>query len=221
MSAVAGSLAELGSGIHDAQLKVIEYGPTGQQERFGLRWRTDLPAPGWVADPRVTVALRNTWIMDTRGVGGSATWGYLTAPETQRIVTCDGYFRVFGQSSYSWSPRAIRHADAAFAAGLTLQEKITACAWTWEPTEDAWITTVWYPKGLGDDISNVDIPDDHVGINIKLAQGRRIFKTTGWLNSAKQDATRPNLLPHLYSTKPIEGRLEYLLAQWRWVGIPD
>lgn len=222
MPAVAGTVAGLGVGAYPGQTKIIQYGPAGQEERFALRWREDFtPAASWVADPRLTFSLRNGWLIDLRGVGGSATYGYLTTPYEQRIgALIDGYFRKFGESSYGFNPRAIRHADAAFAAGLRLQERLILSAWGWSSSDVATLTTVWYPKGVGDDISNVDNPDAHLGISVVLPATRRYFSNTGWLNSAKQSSTKPNLAPHLYSTKDKEGVLEFLLAQWRWVGTP-
>lgn len=222
MSAVADTVPGLGVGAYDGQTKIIEYGPAGREERFAVRWRADFtPDPAWVAEPRITFSLRDSWVVDLRGVGGSATRGYLTTPYEQRIgATVDAYFRKFGESSYSWNPHAIRHADAAFAAGLKLQERLILSAWGWGVSDTAKISTVWYPKAIGDDISNVDDPDPNVGIEVIVPATHRWFSNTGWHDSATRASARTNLAPHLYSSKDKEGVLEYLLAQWRWVGVP-
>lgn len=220
MPAIVDTAAALGSGDYDAQLKIVEYGPAGQEERAIMRWNAALGL--WIGQERVSISLRDAWIMDAHGFGVGAlslnTWGYVTKPR--------GNPGQFGQSSYSFSPQAIRHADAAFAAGLTLQERIITTLWLWEPSGTTLeLATVLYPMGPGDQISNVSDPSSHIGVSITALHGQRRIQSTGWVNSGKQSSTRPNLAPHLYSRHTVEPRgvddhLEHLTAYWRWVVDP-
>lgn len=226
MTAVANTVAELGSGTYNLQEKIIQYGPVGKKERFGMRWRTDMPVPCWVGEEQIAIDMRDAWIMNAEAIATAGTsWAYVTL--------ASGNPGLLGQASYSWNPNAIRHADAAFAAGLVLQESWVVDAWTWIPTDVYTLATVWYPISGGDWISNVLIPDNHLGIQVNLLGGLRRFQVTSWVNSAKQDTrqnpadattARNNLMPHLYS-KRVSGAgapniIEFICCRWRWVGIP-
>lgn len=216
MAAVANNVAELGTGDYELQEKIIQYGPAGKKERHRMRWRPDMATPCWVSDGDISIENRDSWIMDadTTPTAG-ATWGYVTRP-----LSAAGKF---GASSFSWSPNAIRHADAAFAAGLKLQEKIIADAWVWQPTDVLDIATVWFPINQDDKIDNTLIPDSHIGITYRLAPGQRRFKTTDWVNSAKTSSTKANLMPHLYAkgTTITAGpnSIEFFVCYWRWVTV--
>lgn len=205
-------------GDYPAQLKLVEYGPVGAKERAGMRWSEDIGV--WVGDPHVSIALRDAWIMNAEALANvyvDTAWGYVTIPfgNPGRI----------GQSSYSWSPRAIRHADAAFAAGLKLQENVIADAWVWHPGDELHLATVWYPLAPGEKIDNaVLMPDDFIGTDIRALGGVRQFQCTGWHNSLMQASSKPNLAPHLYSKMTLitagPNTLEYWTSYWRWVFTP-
>lgn len=216
MPAIADNVAGLGTGDYNFQEKIIQYGPVGKKERHRMRWRSDMATPCWVSDDNISIENRDSWILDPGTVPAiGTTWGYVYSPA----------FGVgaFGASSYSWSPNAIRHADAAFDAGLKLQERIIADAWVWEPTDVEKIATVWFPMNQGDRIDNTLIPDANLGIIYQLAPGQRRFKSTGWLNSAITSCTKANLMPHLYSQKTAvtsgPNSIEFFICYWRWVSV--
>lgn len=226
MTAVANTVAELGTGDYNLQEKIIQYGPVGKKERFGMRWRADMPTPCWVSDEQIGIDQRDAWIMNAEAIPTPGTsWAYITLPS--------GSPGLIGQSSYSWNPDAIRHADAAFVAGLKLQESWVLDAWAWFPTDVYTLASVWFPISQGDWISNVLIPDNHIGIQVNLLGGLRRFQVTSWVDSAKQDTrvipadattAKTNLMPHLYSKRTSGSSgpniIEFICCKWRWVGIP-
>jgi hypothetical protein len=225
MSAIATTVAGLGVGAYPFQRKVIQYGPTGQEERWFMFWRDDYPPSGaWVMDPQETFTWKDNWPMANEGSGPTFSWGYLSSPIPVDARSgpglTDTYFRPFGQSGYGWQPRPIRHAGAAFAAGLTLQESMNVCAWGWDTPDVIDISTVWYPKNAGDSISNTDIPDSYIGITYRELIGVRRYQRKPWQNSGVQACAKLDLMPHLYSTRFKIGRVEDLWAKWRWVAIP-
>lgn len=216
MTAIANSVAELGIGDYDGQLKIIQYGPSGNPSRAGMRW---IAASGmWImSKPRHTFTMRDAW-PGISIVGIPNTWGYFTNP--------NGNKGEIGQASYGWNPIAIHHVDAAFAAGLKFQENLLATWWTWDPGHVIELATVFYEMDTGDRISTLISASagDYVGTIIPSTPTRRILQTTGWVDSARQSSAKPIYAPHLYSrfAPGNDGNnfLEHLSAQWRWVGDP-
>lgn len=232
MASVVSTVAALGVGDYDGQSKIIKYGPPGQEERAAMGWRADLAPPRWISRPRIEITMRNSWplTLDTIPTAGTA-WGYVTwplndgsnaFPDTNMLPETGPSHE--GQSSYSWNPRAIRHADAAFASGLKLQEKIIVSAWLWAPTDDYDLATVLYPANVDDDVSNLLLPDANIGTIVKPLGGLRRFQVTPWADSGVQACAKENLAPHLYTRRTVHASspnpLEFFTSYWRWVGVP-
>lgn len=216
MTAIANSVAELGIGDYDGQLKIIQYGPSGNPSRAGMRWHV---ASGmWImSKPRNTFTYRDAWplVAQSSTVG---VWEYLTHAA--------GNPGQIGQSSCGWNPIALLHVDSAFAAGLKLQEKIVTTFWTWDPGPALDLATVFFEMDTGDSISTLISVSagDNLGTIIPATSTRRIVQTTGWVLSAKQSSAKPLFAPHLYTrlvTGPgTQNFVEHLSVQWRWVGDP-
>lgn len=170
-----------------------------------------------MGEETISIHMSDGFTMQTDGASSSFLWGYINQPIGGNQGINAGQH---GQESYGWNPSAIRHADAAFDAGLSMQEKIDTAAFAWNSGDVIKIATVWYPIDVGDRISNVIMPDDNIGCQITLPQTRRIFSTTGWVNSLITDCAKENLMPHLYATKFLDGRLDFITCRRRWVGVP-
>lgn len=213
MPSVVTSVADLGAGAYDGQRKVITYGA----ERLGVRWHE---ASGlWISAPRKSFKLSDAWMTDVK-IGGPGVWSYFTGP-----------FQLggpIGRSGFGWTPQAIHRADAAYAAGLKLQEKLDHVFWSWTAPDLISLATVYFEMGPGDIISTLVSASagDHVGVSIAALGGVRQFRTTGWVDSAIPVPVKPVLAPHLYTktdrASALSGspRLEHLTAHYRWVGDP-
>lgn len=211
MSAVATSVAELGIGDYDGQKKIIAY---GTQERQRMIWHA--PTGLWLSEPRASFKLKGDWPMSLSAGPG---WTYMTGPE--------GSGGQIAQAGYGWTPQAIHRADAAYAAGLRLYEKLDHLFWVWTSADDLRISTVYFELAPDDVMSTLFTPTagSHLGTVITGDPGIRRFRTTGWVASTIPTPAKPVLAPHLY-VKNFAGalsgnaRLEFLTANWRWVGDP-
>lgn len=213
MALVASSVAGLGDGIADGQVGYVDLGI--DHDRVELHWHQASGA--WIGEALPSFTLRDGWIM---------TVNDFAAPlELKYFSDTSGNPGQVGQNAFGWNPLAIRHADAAFAAGLTLQENLLADFWSWDAGRIYRLATVWYPFNDGESISNTTVdPSAHVGVTIDSVPTRRVLSGTGWLDSGVQASSKHNLLPHLYgeyvTTKALNNSVEYLLALRRWVGAP-
>lgn len=214
MSVVATSVAGLGVGDYDGQLGLIRYG----NERQGVRWDAD--AGLWISRPRLSFKFSDAWMVDVK-TAGPGVWMYFTGPFP---IPAGG----IGRSGFGWTPQAIHRADAAYAAGLQLQEKLDYVFWSWTAPDLISLATVYFELGVGDVISTLisSTAGDHIGVQIAALGGVRKFQSTGWVNSNIPTPTKPVLAPHIYTktdrSDALSGqpRLEYLTAKYRWVGDP-
>jgi len=204
------SVAELGAGTSDLEPVIFEY---GAQEVL-LRWNA--AAARWESRAQPTIRQRGDWRIGKLGTidGG---WTYFTDPE--------GNAGTIASSSYTWDPYSILDADAAYAAGLTIEENLSAVFWNNLLGRDFDLAVVRYPMDTGDRVEPGLLADDHVSAFLTSGNGVRKWQTTGWVASTIDPPTKPILAPHLYSrwsgTKDDRPRLEYLRALWRWVGDPS
>lgn len=209
MSVVGSSIAGLGHGSNDGQIKYLDLG----EDKLKLRWNA--AKQWWISEPKLTFTLRDTWILFGR-TAVINTWKYLFAP-----VGSPGQI---GQDAFGWNPFAIRRADLKFAAGLTLQEHLLTDFWTFDAGDFYSLATVLYPMADGDSISGQTDPSSYIGTITTSTPTRRIFASTGWVNSGVQNTGgKPDLAPHLYTRftgTNTDAFLEYFLIRHRWVGVP-
>ena len=212
MPSVVTSVSELGIGDYDGQPKLI----VCSAERLWMRWNQS--AGIWISDERVSIKHSDAWLTAV-GTGGSGEWKYFTSAE--------GNPGIIGVSGFGWTPQAIHRADAAFAAGLVLQEKVDYLAWAWTAADNVYIATVFYDLDPGDVISTLisATAGDHRGVTVQFPQGVRKFQSSGWVNSVIPTPVKDVLAPHLYTmstTVPLSGhaKVEYLTAFYRWIGDP-
>lgn len=210
MPANATSVAELGIGDYDGQTKVILYAT----EKQSMRWNA---VEGlWLSEPRPTFKFKDNWLTT---VSSPANWGYMTNP--------DGNPGSIGRSGFGWTPQAIHRADAAYAAGLKMQEKIDYLLWVWTGADDLHLATVYFNLNPTDVMSTLISTTAGANIGVELVgdPGVRRFRTTGWVDSLIPTPTKALLAPHLYCKNfgaPLSGpvKLEFFTANWRWKGDP-
>jgi hypothetical protein len=209
--AIATSVAGLGIGDYDGQRKIIQYG----SEQRGVRWNA---ASGvWLSKPQPSFYYHQGTVVDVHAVSGA--WSYLTGP---RNATGG----IPGQSDFAWNPLAIHRADAAYAAGLRLQEKVEWLLWTWQPTDSYDLATVYFDLDQGDVISTLISASagSHIGVQVTSDGAVRKTHSTGWVNSSIPTPTKALLAPHLYAKHNgvinDDVFLEFFTAHWRWVGDP-
>jgi hypothetical protein len=205
----ATTVAELGRGSGDGQLRVLEYG--GQ--RVDLRW--DSNASRWIGDERFSIKMMDAWTTAVR-TSGSGTYMYYTA--------ANGNPGEIGRSGFGWTPQAIHRPDAAFAAGLVLQEKLDYLFWAWTGADAVFLATVLFPLNPTDVISTLISASagSYVGVQVQADPGIRRFQSTGWVNSGQQTSAKTIFAPHYYTmttTPSLSGspKIEYATARYRWV----
>ena len=205
----ASSIAALGAGLHDGEAAILEFGNSEAR----LRWNaTDSK---WYSKPAPTIRARGDWKLNPSGGASQGQWQYLSEPI--------GSYGQVGQSSFTWDPHSIRDADAAYGAGLVLQEHMAAVVWNFTLGESIDVGLIRYAVNDGDMISTLATPSGNVGCFITSGNGQRKWQNTGWVNSGIPTPTKPILAPHLYSRWTGTGttgsfHFEYLLARWRWAG---
>lgn len=210
MPAVADSVAELGVGDFDQQVKVIRYA----NERQTVRWNSGILSGVWLSDPRPAFRMKFDW---RTAISGNPTLLYMTGP--------DGSPGEVGRSGFGWTPQAIHRADAAYEAGLILWEKIDYLFWTWSSPNDMQLHTVYFDLDPDDVMSTLitATAPDHIGTTINADVGIREFNTTGWVESQIPTPAKGILAPHFYMSGD-DGAgpsfLEFITSQWRWVGDP-
>lgn len=212
MPALANSVAELGVGDLDGQVKVIKYG----NERQSMYWNET--AGVWISRARPTIRMKRDTLMGVQP--DIAEWQYVN--QSKPIVG------TIGRSGYGWTPQAIHRADLAYAAGLKMQEKIDYIFWVWTAADDLRISTVFFDLDIGDVISTLisATAGDHIGTTITGDLGARIGRSTGWVDSQIPAPDKAVLAPHIY-VKQFSGgalsgppTLEFFDASWRWIGDP-
>jgi hypothetical protein len=217
MPVVVAAAEDLGHGENDGDLGIVDLGSLtgGDTDRVVLRWNEFKGY--WLGDPQPSIQWRPGWILQQSGIVPDV-WRYLSDPKGATGLT--------GRHDSGWNPVALRHADASFAAGLVLQEKIVSDYWTWDNVAPYELATVWYPFDVNDDISGMSVPDDYIGCVAEATPTRRIFASTGWVDSLITDTGgKKNLLPHLYVRYSVVSAggdsCEYVKASNRWVFQPD
>lgn len=210
MARVAASVDALGPGAHDGEKGII----TAGDERVKLRWNDGEGV--WIGEPQLTITFGDLEPMPPRDNEGQ--WNYVSE------TLAPAY-------AYSWEPRAIRNAMGLFAAGLTLQEKLDADFWIWDPDGDYDIAVVYYNKDDGDTIAPGVTPDESspardTGTRHPGTPTVRCFTSSGWVDCPIDAPSEENLAPHLYSycTFNSDGggaRIERFASYIRWVGVPS
>lgn len=201
----AASIAALGVGRFDGEEAFI---PLGNNDGAELTWKA--PVAQWRSEER------ETFVLHSADVGASNTgpndWEYLYFP--------DGNPGSFNRSDFGWEPALIGSPGAAYAAGLRLQENLSAVMVAgsvgWQ------LATIHYEFDQGDLISGLINPDGHEGVILNLPTVSA-WATTGWRNSAIPTPTKQTLAPHLYSRFTGAGGgaiLKALRIDWRWAGTP-
>lgn len=208
------SAAALGTGSFDAQRRTIRFGPGTNQQKLRMCW--DAEVGQWDGPASLEFEMVDGWIMDLTGPA-PGVWFYAYHPLGEPGQR--------GQSSYGWAASRIPSADAAFDAGLILQENISAVWWLWDPSSDRELGTVLVPLDPGDLVSNVTVdPVNQLGITLDALPGVRQWQTTGWVDSATQSCDKGDLAPHLYArynaVQGAEAFLERFMIEWRWVARP-
>lgn len=207
----ASTIAGLGAGTRDGETAVLRYGSTATR----LRWHTS-PAV-WLSDPHVAVEYRDLDRMDGPTTPDHA-WKYLALPVTGHA------------GAFSWMPRAVLDAQAAYSAGLVLQEDVQGIYWCWNPATVFQIAVVWYAFDHDGFIDPAITPDDtspgrNVGVLLSAWPTIRGMVGTGWQDSPIDTPTAGALAPHLY-TRFLSGTQdpghfpEEIVARWRWKGAP-
>lgn len=202
---VAATIAALGAGRFDGEEAFI---PLGSNDGAELTWHA--AAGEWRSEERDTFTLHSVDLVPQNIAPND--WEYLYLPT--------GNAGEFNRSDYGWDPQPINQPGAAYAAGLHLQENLTAAivagAAGWQ------LGTVHYEFDQGDQISGAIDPEPHVSVILQCPQVS-VYASTGWTDSSIPTPTKQTLAPHLYSRFLAGGGgfvLKSLLAQWRWVGAP-
>lgn len=208
------SIADLGPGRYDGEPACLTY----RYQEANLRW--DDGRSLWIGEPEPSIHIRGEWQIVKLPTTAYPDWAYLSQPM--------GNPGEIGQSSYTWMPTSVLDADAGYDAGMTMEENLTAVLWNFEPDRVIRLGVVHYPMDNADVISTIisASADDYVGIYLDSGNGVRKWQTTGWQASTIDPPAKPVLAPHLYMAwiapppADVNGRLEWVLARWRWVGDP-
>lgn len=215
---MATSVAELGVGDYDGQIKIISYGAAGAAaERQAMKWRPGVLSGVWTSEPRQSFRLKTDFPTASLSLNAS-TWIYMSGP--------NGPPGSIGLTGFGWTPQAIHRADAAYAAGLVLYEKLDYLLWTWADPNVIQVATVYYDLSSTDVMSGLisSTAASNLGTVVTGDVGVRKFHTTGWVASGIPTPQKAGILaPHLYA-KGIGSAgpwyLEFLNAEWCWMGDP-
>lgn len=204
---IAATIAELGTPTDDGVVGTIDVDPTVQREH--MVW--DLVNQVWIGRSRYSLRSVDEWGY----IQGGSGWTYLSSGEPLADVD---------QNAYGFQPHHVPRPDLAYAAGLKLQECLTAEVYRGTSTVDPPLLALnWYELNEGEEFLS-PVPAN-IGVNLQAlpvwADQHWHWHTSGWQNSPVATPTKTKWypLPYAHAQSP-QSRFRRFTGRYRFVGGP-